>query len=111
MNRVSSVFSQMLKPVPATLFDRAVCKYRGERKARGFRSWDPFVAMLSCQLGQTRSLREIEEGMRASEGKLRQLGELCNLVLKFKRPDRKADCAKRSITCPHDSDQQPECHR
>ncbi|MCC7341425.1 MAG: DUF4372 domain-containing protein [Bryobacterales bacterium] len=45
MNRVSSIFSQMLKLVPATLFDRAVCKYRGERPARGFRSWDPFAAI------------------------------------------------------------------
>ncbi|MCC7340093.1 MAG: DUF4372 domain-containing protein [Bryobacterales bacterium] len=41
---------------------------------RGFRSWDQFAAMLSCQLSQTRSLRENEEGMRASEGKLRHLG-------------------------------------
>lgn len=74
MNRVSSIFSQMLKLVPATLFDRAVSKHRGERHARGFRSWDQFAAMLFCQLGQAKSLREIEEGMRASEGKLRHLG-------------------------------------
>ena len=74
MNRVSSIFSQMLKLVPATLFDRAVSKHRGERHARGFRSWDQFAAMLFCQLSQTKSLREIEEGMRASEGKLRHLG-------------------------------------
>ena len=67
MNRVSSIFSQMLKLVPATLFDRAVSKHRGERHARGFRSWDQFAAMLFCQLSQTKSLR-------ASEGKLRHLG-------------------------------------
>lgn len=74
MNRVSSIFSQMLKLVPATLFDRAVCKHRGERHSRGFRCWNQFVAMLFCQLGQAKSLREIEEGLRASEGKLRHLG-------------------------------------
>ena len=74
MNRVSSIFSQMLKLVPATLFDRAVSKHRRDRHARGFRSWDQFAAMLFCQLSQTKSLREIEEGMRASEGKLRHLG-------------------------------------
>src|SRR5690606_7632726 len=74
MNRVSNIFSQMLKLVPATLFDRAVCEHRGERHSRGFRCWNQFVAMLFCRLGQAKSLREIEEGLRASEGKLRHLG-------------------------------------
>jgi len=74
MNRVSSIFSQMLKLVPAPLFQRAVDSHRGERHARGFRSWDQFVAMLFCQLGQAKSLREIEEGLLAAEGKLRHLG-------------------------------------
>lgn len=74
MNRVSSIFSQMLRLVPRPLFERAVCQHRGERHARGFRCWDQFVAMLFCQLGQSKSLREIEEGLRASEGKLRHLG-------------------------------------
>lgn len=74
MNRVSSIFSQMLQLVPRPLFQRAVEKHRGERHARGFRCWDQFVAMLFCQLGQAKSLREIEEGLRAAEGKLRHLG-------------------------------------
>ena len=76
MNRVSSIFSQMLKLVPAPLFQRAVDTHRGERHSRGFRSWDQFVAMLFCQLGDAKSLREIEEGLLASEGKLRHLGML-----------------------------------
>jgi hypothetical protein len=74
MNRVSSIFSQMLKEVPAPLFQLAVDRHQGERHARGFRCWDQFVAMLFCQLGQAKSLREIEEGLLASEGKLRHLG-------------------------------------
>lgn len=73
MNRVSSIFSQMLKLVPAPLFQRAVDEHRGERHSRGFRCWDQFVAMLFCQLGQAKSLREIEEGLLAAEGKLRHL--------------------------------------
>ena len=55
------------------MFQRAVDEHRGERHSRGFRCWDQFVAMLFCQLGQARSLREIEEGLRASEGKPRHL--------------------------------------
>lgn len=73
MNRVSSIFSQMLKLVPPAMFQNAVDAHRGERHSRGFRSWDPFVAMLFCQLGQAKSLRDIEEGLRASESKLRHL--------------------------------------
>jgi len=74
MNRVCSTFSQILKEVPAPLFQLAVDTHWGERHALGFRCWDQFVAMLFCQLGQARSPREIEEGLLASEGKLRQLG-------------------------------------
>ncbi|MCW5965375.1 MAG: IS4 family transposase [Bryobacterales bacterium] len=64
----------MLKLVPRPLFQRAVDEQRGERHARGCRSWDQFVAMLFCQLGHAKSLREIEEGLRAAEGKLRHVG-------------------------------------
>jgi hypothetical protein len=74
MIRVSSIFSQVLKLVPRPLFELAVFQHQGERHARGFRCWDQFVAMLFCQLGQAKSLREIEEGLRAAEGKLRHLG-------------------------------------
>jgi hypothetical protein len=32
-------------------FDRAVRELDAERGAKGFRSWDKFVAMRFCQLG------------------------------------------------------------
>lgn len=74
MNRVSSIFSQILQLVPRHLFQRAVREHKGERHARGFTCWDQFVAMLFCQLAQSKSLREISEGLQASEGKLKHLG-------------------------------------
>ena len=74
LNRVSSIFSQILQLVPRHLFERAVRDHKGERHARGFTCWDQFVAMLFCQLAQSKSLREISEGLRASEGKLKHLG-------------------------------------
>jgi len=55
-------------------FESAVRKYGAERHARGFSSWGQFVAMLFCQLGHAKSLREICGGLAASEGKLRHLG-------------------------------------
>lgn len=74
MNRVCSIFSQILSLVPHTLFDDAVRKHQAERHARGFSSRTQFIAMLFCQLGHAQSLREITGGLAACEGKLRHLG-------------------------------------
>ncbi len=74
MTRVCSIFSQILQLIPRVEFEATVRKYRAERHARGFSSWGQFVAMLFCQLGHAKSLREICGGLAASEGKLRHLG-------------------------------------
>lgn len=74
MKRVCSIFSQILQLIPRDSFEGAVRKHQAERHARGFSSWGQFVAMLFCQLAQAKSLREITEGLQASEGKLRHLG-------------------------------------
>jgi hypothetical protein len=74
LNRVCSIFSQILSLVPHTLFDDAVRKHQAERHARGFSSRTQFIAMLFCQLGHAQSLREITGGLAACEGKLRHLG-------------------------------------
>lgn len=74
MSRVCSIFSQILQLIPRDRFEEAVRKHKAERHARGFSSWGQMVAMLFCQLAQAKSLREITEGLRASEGRLRHLG-------------------------------------
>jgi hypothetical protein len=74
MKRVCSIFSQILQLIPRDKFEAAVEKHQAERHARGFSSWGQLVAMLFCQLAQAKSLREITEGLQASEGKLRHLG-------------------------------------
>jgi hypothetical protein len=74
MNRVCSIFAQILQLFPREQFQQAVKKHKAERHARGFTCWGQFVAMLFCQLGAARSLREICNGLAASEGKLRHLG-------------------------------------
>lgn len=74
MKRVCSIFSQILQLIPRDRFEGAVREHRAERHARGFSSWGQFVAMLFCQLAQAKSLREITEGLQASEGKLKHLG-------------------------------------
>ncbi len=74
MNRVCSIFSQLLQFFPRIEFERAVREHKAERHARGFTSWGQFVAMLFCQLGRAHSLREICGGLASCEGKLRHLG-------------------------------------
>ena len=74
MSTVCSIFSQVLKLIPRGDFDAAVRKHQAERNAKGFTSWGQLVAMLFCQLGSVTSLRDITNGLAASEGKLRHLG-------------------------------------
>jgi hypothetical protein len=74
LTRVSSIFSQILQLIPRLEFESAVREHGAERHARGFSSWGQFIAMLFCQLGHAKSLREICGGLAASEGKLRHLG-------------------------------------
>jgi hypothetical protein len=74
MNRVCSIFSQILQLVPRLVFEAKVQEHKAERHARGFSSWTQFIAMLFCQLGHAQSLREITGGLAACEGKLRHLG-------------------------------------
>lgn len=74
MTRVTSIFSQMLQLFPRAEFEALVRHHLAERHARGFTCWGQFVAMLFCQLGRAHSLREICNGLAASEGKLRHLG-------------------------------------
>jgi len=74
MNRVCSIFSQILQLIPRLQFETSVREHKAERHARGFSSWTQLIAMLFCQLGGAQSLREIAGGLAACEGKLRHLG-------------------------------------
>ena len=74
MERLCSIFSQIVRLIPRGVFQEAVARHEGEKHAKGMTCWSQFVAMLFCHLGGARSLREITGGLAASEGKLRHLG-------------------------------------
>jgi len=74
LNRVCSIFSQLLQCFPRLEFQSLVSQHKAERHARGFRCWSQFIAMMFCQLGRAHSLREICGGLAACEGKLKHLG-------------------------------------
>ena len=68
------MFSQILKLIPRTDFERIVTGTGAEYCSKGLSRWSQFVGMLFCQLGRARSLREIEGGLKSCEGKLAHLG-------------------------------------
>lgn len=74
MINTASLFTQILSLFQRSDFARHVRELKVERHARGFTSWAQFVSMLFCQLAQARSLREIADGLKCCEGKLKHLG-------------------------------------
>ena len=74
MKRFCSIMNQLLQIFPRSEFQQTVKETKSERHARGFRSWDHFVAMLFCQLADAQSLREITGGLSSCQGRLEQLG-------------------------------------
>ena len=74
MKFTTSLFSQILQIVPRNSFQLLVHQCGAERHAKGFSSWDQYVAMLFCQLAQAKSLREISDGLAVTCGKLSHLG-------------------------------------
>jgi len=74
MNKVSSIFRQLLQLFPRIEFQHMVKETSAERGAKGFTCWHSVVAWLFCQLGRAHSLREITGGLRSCEGKLKHLG-------------------------------------
>jgi hypothetical protein len=74
MVRHASLFSQLVALFSRAHFAELVYRHQAERYAKGFSSWDQFVAMLFCQIAQAKSLREISGGLKSCLGKLRHLG-------------------------------------
>lgn len=74
MSKTGSLFTQILSLFQRSVFAAHVRELKAERHARGFTCWSQFVAMLFCQLASARSLREISDGLKCCEGKLRHLG-------------------------------------
>jgi hypothetical protein len=74
MNRVSSIFSQILRVVSRPEFESIVKTRNAEHHSRGFTCWSQLISMLFCHLGRAHSLREICGGLATCEGKLRHLG-------------------------------------
>ena len=74
MVNTGSLFSQLLQQFPRDRFARLVKETGAEKHSKGFDCWTQFVAMVFCQLAHADSLREICNGLRCCEGRLKHLG-------------------------------------
>ena len=74
MNHNHTILGQMLQMFSRFEFQKAVKETKTEYHARGFRSWNHFVAMIFGQLSSQDSLRGIEAGLASQAQSLYHLG-------------------------------------
>ena len=74
MNRVYTIFSELLKLCPRYHFDKAVAQYQGDRYVKTFTTWQQFMTLLYSQIKQKDSLRDIVTGLSAQAARWYHLG-------------------------------------
>jgi len=74
MNKVYTIFSEVLKLVPRYHFDKAVETHGAERYVKSFSTWSHFIAMLYSQMTGKDSLRDIETGLQTQSSRWYHLG-------------------------------------
>jgi hypothetical protein len=74
MNKVYTIFSELLKFCPRYHFDKAVEQYDGDRYVKTFTTWQQFMAILYSQITQKDSLRDIVTGLSAHAARWYHLG-------------------------------------
>ena len=68
------VFAQIMEFLPRHEFNTCVRRYDGKQRSRGFSCRDQFLCLAFGQLTFRESLRDIETGLRAVQGKLYHAG-------------------------------------
>ncbi len=74
MNKVYTIFSELLKLCPRYHFDKAVEQYQGDRYVKKFTTWQQFMTILYSQIKQKDSLRDIIIGLSAHAARWYHLG-------------------------------------
>lgn len=74
MNKVYTIFSELLKLCPRYHFDKAVDRYEGDRYVKTFKTWQQYITLLYSQITQKDSLRDISTGLSAQSSRWYHLG-------------------------------------
>lgn len=83
MNKVYTIFSELLKLCPRYHFDKAVEQYYGDRYVKTLTTWQQFMAILYSQITQKDSLRDIVTGLSAHAARWYHIGltRICKSTL------------------------------
>jgi Domain of unknown function (DUF4372)/Transposase DDE domain len=87
----NSVFHDILKLVPWTVFDGLVAEHGGDAATRSFTSRQHLTALLFAQLSGASSLREIEAAMASHQGRLYHCGAVAPKRSTFADANRARD--------------------
>jgi hypothetical protein len=74
MNRVYTIFAELLKLCPRYQFEKTTESYKGDRYVKTFTAWQQYITILYSQITQKDSLRDIETGLAAQSDRLYHLG-------------------------------------
>jgi hypothetical protein len=74
MNKVYTIFTELLKLCPRYQFDKAVERYQGDRYVKTFKTWQQFITNLYSQIAQKDSLRDIVTGLSAHAARWYHIG-------------------------------------
>lgn len=69
-----TLFSQIIKKVDRSVFNRLVKKHDSDKACKGYNSWTHLVSMLFCHFAKSTSVRDISNGLRSATGNLNHLG-------------------------------------
>ena len=69
-----TLFSQIIKKLDRSSFNKLVQEKQTDKHAKGFDSWTHLVSMLFCQFAKSQSVRDISNGLRSATGNLNHLG-------------------------------------
>ena len=69
-----TLFSQIIKRLNRSSFNKLVKKRQTDKHNKGFNSWTHLVSMLFCQFSKSQSVRDISNGLRSATGNLNHLG-------------------------------------
>lgn len=74
MHSGKTVFKQLLQFLPRYEFNLCVSRYRGERWAKKFSTYDQFLCLAYAQMAGRESLRDIETCLNSHQDKLYHIG-------------------------------------
>lgn len=69
-----TLFSQIIKKLDRSSFNKLVKEKQTDKHAKGFNSWTHLISMLFCQFAKSQSVRDISNGLRSATGNLNHLG-------------------------------------